>query len=81
MKKTQTRVLLQDRRVRYRVLLESEPCEPGSAMARVEQFHMLDTLVNTQEMAYCGPCLYQTLTMAHNGSCWVVTMESVVKEQ
>jgi len=71
------KIPLNEFQTRYRLSYETDPCEAGSVAGRNAQFDLLRTLADQPQLCYCGPMFFDTLKVYHNGSCWVVEMESL----
>jgi len=44
---------------------------------RNTQVDILGTLRDQPQLLYCGPVLFDTMKISHDGTCWVVEMEAV----
>jgi hypothetical protein len=67
--------------VRYGARIEGDECPPPpSHAARLAQYYMLRTLVDTPDLLNTGPVLFEKMTMVHNGTKWVVEIEALVEE-
>jgi hypothetical protein len=62
---------------RYRLTYEGEPCEPSTTAGRVEQFAILQQLVDQPQLCYTGNVLFDTLKIHHDGVKWVVELEAL----
>lgn len=81
MKKTSTRVPISAQCVRYRTTLETEPCSPGTQQAIIEQYRLLETIVERPDIITCGPSHFQTLTVFHNGVAWIAEAEATIEKE
>jgi len=81
MRRTLSQMMIAKGKTRYRVVLETDPCPPGSQQALIEQFRLLGSLADSPDLVSCGPARFQTLQMSHNGLGWVVEAEAVVEEE
>jgi hypothetical protein len=71
------RIPLNEKQTRYKLVYRSEPCEPNSVAGRNTQVDILGTLRDQPQLLYCGPVLFDTMKISHDGTCWVVEMEAV----
>ena len=63
---------------RHRVTLRDVPSQGSEIPGR--QFLFLQDLINNgvyNGLLACGPIPFQTLSIKHDGNCWVITMEAV----
>ncbi len=74
-----TSVKLDNRSTRYRVRIESDPCDTDLLMRQL-QLNLLDNMANTPELTACGPVPFQTMKMYHDGGAWIVELEAIVEE-
>jgi hypothetical protein len=77
MKRSMTKVVIQDNKTRYRVTIESDECLKGSQEARVIQFLLLRSIADEPSLTACGMSDFQRMTMTHNGEKWIVECESI----
>ena len=71
------KIPLNEFQTRYRLSYESEPCETNSVAGRNTQLDLLRSLVDQPQLCYCGSQIFDTMKVYHNGSAWVVEMESL----
>jgi len=76
-----TRVKLQNGSTRYRHVLASEECAPDGMRSDFLRFELIRLLVDTPDLAACGPVFFNRLLIRHDGSKWVAEMEATVKEE
>jgi hypothetical protein len=69
---------MNDGTIRYRVRIESDPCEQGSDLAERFRFMLLQNIVDNPALVACGYSPFQTLRMTHTGQCWVIEAEAIV---
>ncbi len=69
-----------DGNVRYRVRIESDSCEKDSPLANQFRYMLLQNIVDNPALITCGFEPFQTLRMAHNGQCWVIEVEAIVRK-
>ena len=69
-----------DGNTRYRVRIESDPCEKDSPLANQFRYMLLQNIVDNPVLVACGLEPFQTLRMAHNGQCWVIEVEAIVRK-
>lgn len=77
MKRSIIKSRLNDTEHRYRVLLESDECEVGTMESRQRQYDLLRAIVDNAGMMDCGPAIFQTMKMSHDGVRWIIEMEAV----
>ncbi len=80
MNRTLTSVKLDDKSVRHRVRIESDPCETP-LLKKQHQLMLLDNFATNPSLTDCGPVPFQKMVMQHNGTLWVVELEATVQEQ
>ena len=81
MKRTLSKVVIQDDRVRYRVVIEGEPCLKGSQEARFEAFNLLRMMGEDPTLTACGLNDFQELIMRHTGDKWVIQAEAIEEKR
>ncbi len=80
MKRTLTKIRLDDLHVRYKVTLEGDPSDPATIAGRVAQVDILRALVDQPQLLRCGLAMCDTLKLSHNGTSWQLDMESIETE-
>lgn len=65
---------------RHQVTLIGEPCAEGSQLARLEQFRILQTIIDMPSLTSCELSPYQTMRQYHNGHAWVLELEALVPD-
>ena len=60
---------------RYRVVIESDPMPATGTNQLAFLRHLAGEGIDTG-MLNCGPVPFQTLALAHDGRCWVATLEA-----
>ena len=66
---------------RYRTILEGDPCPPEGQHSIIEQYKLLQTIVDTPHLLHCGPKHFETLRMFHSGVSWVIETEAIIREE
>lgn len=68
-------------RVRYRTRLEdSVEVTEGSMEWIARQRAMLEAILHSPELTYCGMSRWHRMTMFHDGNRWVVEAEAILNE-
>ena len=75
-----TKTTMGGTQVRFTLKYESEPCEPGTILARQEQMRMLRTLADSPELQLCGFYPFQKMSVRHTGDCWLIELEAIGPE-
>ncbi len=70
---------LDERRTRYRVRIESDPCETEH-FKRQMQLSLLANLVNTPDLMNCGPAPFESMRMYHSGGRWIIEFETTLEQ-
>lgn len=71
----QTVLDLGDFLYRYKVRYESADCEPFSMNGLTIQQTMLQSIIDSPELLYCGRGRFQDFRMYHDGMRWVVELQ------
>lgn len=67
---------LHDGGTRYEVRIEDEPCPKGGLASRFRTTDLLRLLASTPGLIDCGPVMFDTLRIYHDGERWVAVMEA-----
>jgi hypothetical protein len=76
MRRSFTKSAVGESAFRYKVRYESEDCPHTSFSYRTEQTGLLRSLLDNQGLLDCGPAVFETLKMHHDGTKWVVELEA-----
>lgn len=76
----QRRATVAPGRVRYRVLVTTPECVPGSHESRVFQSLLMRLLADDLHLLNCGYAIPERITISHNGTCWQAEAEAEVDE-
>lgn len=68
-------------RVRYRVVVTGESCQPHTHEARVHQSIFLSWIADNQPLLQCGYSIPDRILVHHNGECWQAEAEAEVDEE
>lgn len=71
---------ISDSIVKYRLTIEDISTEKGSSEARIRQLALLQELLDSPVLLRCGPLIFDTMQMFHNGTSWVISAEADVYE-
>ena len=77
MDRTIARIKLDQQKVRIRVTISGDPCEPKSPEGVVHQYMLLHHLVDSPHLMKCDFVPFEKLTVLHNGRAWVAELEAV----
>jgi hypothetical protein len=78
MKRTVLNIPIADNKVRVRVRLESDDCEPDTQEFAYHRQYLLTQIVDQPMLVDCGLKGFDVLTIRHNGFCWVADAEAVI---
>ncbi|WNM70280.1 hypothetical protein [Myxococcus phage Mx1] len=81
MKRTYTKVPFSQEEVRHRVVVESDECIANTQHSRFIQFELLQGVASDPALTACGPSVFQTMKMYHDGSKWVVECEAILARE
>lgn len=78
MKKTIASVEIDDHRVRHSARIESDQCPPPpDELTKNLQYYLFRAMVDQPELMKVGSGFFKRLNMLHDGSKWVIIMESI----
>lgn len=61
---------------RTQVVLETDECKPTERTYRFLQFELLRAIADDPALTQCGLAYFDTLTIRHNGKCWIAVAEA-----
>lgn len=67
---------LGENQFRYEVRMESGTCAPGTIKSKAEQYALLRLAMDSYDGLSCGPHMFQSLKMWHDGDRWQLYMEA-----
>jgi hypothetical protein len=77
MQRIVTSTKLDERRTRWRIRIESDPCE--SDMKEPVKQMLLRNFADNPHLLHCGMEPFEQMRMHHNGSMWIVEAEATVE--
>lgn len=78
MQRIATSVPMEDGRVKYRVRIVSDNCEPNSTLSDQMRWMLLENVTQNPSIIACGAVPFETFRMYHTGQFWVIEVEAVV---
>lgn len=66
---------------KWRVIVESDECVPGTLHSRQLQFEMLKNFAEQPMITALGYSMFQKMRMTHDGSKWVAEFEAILKNE
>ena len=75
MKKTTRQIQLANK-IRYRAIIESNECPERGPHSLLERSALLTAVVDNPSLLDCGPLVFDTMKMYHNGQVWIIEVEA-----
>lgn len=76
-----SKLSLGDGLFRFKVVYETDECEPFSAQGLREQKSLLQTFCSSPELHFVGGGRFEQLRMIHSGSRWTIEIQKDATEQ
>lgn len=80
MQKNTFKVRLDEKNVKYRIVIKTDECFPNTDESEVLKFDLLSTIAHNKHVSACGSQGWDTLSIRHNGICWVAEAIATVEE-
>lgn len=66
---------------RVRVTIRSAPCAPRSQQAQTILVQIMQNMIEDPRLMYCDNNMFDNMTTRHDGTQWVIIMESIVPKK
>ena len=81
MKKTVSKVRFDDKQVRWKTRITSDPCFPDTFEGRTVLANLLHAIADQPDLVSCGGQRWQTLKIFHDNTSWVFEADAIIPKE